>query len=62
MRLSKSHASGAYGGHLSSDTLTENKVPLEELETLKGWVRKSGGSLVGKDFIHCDNTGASAVI
>lgn len=33
----------------------------EDLQTLRGWIKSSGGLLVGKSFVKCDNTGAMAL-
>lgn len=61
VKMSQSHASGAYGVHLSSDTLIRSVVPQEDLMTLRGWINKSGGVEVGKLHVICDNTGALSV-
>lgn len=33
----------------------------EDLQTLRGWIKSSGGICIGSSFIKCDNTGAIAL-
>lgn len=61
--MSQPHPSGAYFVHLQSDRLTKDTLPTEDLETLKGWIRSSGGMKVGNNSMHVytDNIGAYTV-
>lgn len=36
-------------------------VPAEDLQTLRGWIKSTGGVLVGESFVKSDNTGALAL-
>jgi hypothetical protein len=37
------------------------KLEAEELQTLRQWVKSTGGLLVGSSIVKCDNTGAMAL-
>ncbi len=36
-------------------------LPAEELQTLRQWIKSTGGIEVGQSFVKCDNTGALAL-
>ncbi len=42
-------------------TATRETLPAEELQTLRQWIKSTGGLLVGQSFVKCDNTGAMAL-
>lgn len=37
------------------------QLSTEDLQTLRQWVKSTGGLLVGESFVKCDNTGAMAL-
>ena len=37
------------------------ELSAEDLQTLRGWIKSTGGLLVGSSFVRCDNTGALAL-
>jgi hypothetical protein len=37
------------------------ELPAEDLQTLRRWIKSSGGIGVGESFVKCDNTGALAL-
>ena len=60
--ISQSHQSGAYGVHLSTDKLTWFVLSREDCMNLKGWIKSTGGTLVGNNGVmFCENTGAIAL-
>lgn len=63
--LSKARPNGAGFAALSIDVAvgraTKDQLSAEEIETLKGWIRSTGGLLVGNSIVKSDNTGALAV-
>lgn len=61
LAMSQPHPSGAYGIHLASDKLNRETLPAEELQTLRQWIKSTGGLLVGKSIVKTDNTGAMAL-
>ncbi len=42
-------------------TATVETLPAEELQTLRQWIKSTGGLLVGESFVKTDNTGAMAL-
>jgi len=42
-------------------TATVESLPAEELQTLRAWIKSTGGLEVGQSFVKCDNTGAMAL-
>lgn len=58
VKMSKSHANGAYFYHLSSDTLDHFELSKEVLEKLKSELAKTAGSSVGSSFVKTNNSGA----
>lgn len=64
LRMSQSHASGAYFLHLQLDRLNRETLPAEDVQTLRQWVKSTGGPMVGGNNalrIYSDNTGALAL-
>lgn len=39
-------------------TATTFQLDVEDRQTLRQWVKSTGGVEVGSSFVHCDNTGA----
>lgn len=37
------------------------QLEAEDLQTLRGWIKSTGGVEVGASFVKCDNTGAIAL-
>lgn len=42
-------------------TALKETLPAEDLQTLRQWVKSSGGIEVGSSIVKCDNTGAMAL-
>jgi hypothetical protein len=42
-------------------TATRETIAAEDLQTLRQWVKSTGGLLVGESFVKTDNTGAMAL-
>lgn len=42
-------------------TVTVFELPEEDRQTLRQWVKSTGGVKVGSSFVKCDNTGAMAL-
>ncbi len=42
-------------------TASREVLPAEELQTLRAWIKSTGGLLVGKSIVKSDNTGAMAI-
>jgi hypothetical protein len=64
LKMSQAHPNGAYFLHLQLDRLIVETLPMEDVQMLRGWVKSTGGTLVGGDNalrIFCDNTGAIAL-
>lgn len=63
--LSANRAQYANSMHLAACVATKTAVAItldaEELQTLRGWVKSTGGIHVGTSFVKCDNTGALAL-
>lgn len=62
--LSQPHASGAYFLHLQRDKLSRETLPAEDVQTLRQWIKSTGGPMVGGNNalrIYSDNTGAMAL-
>lgn len=63
--LSANRAQYANSMFLSMCVATKTAVAItleaEELQTLRGWIKSTGGTLVGASFVKCDNTGALAL-
>jgi hypothetical protein len=51
--------------HLAACIATKTAVAItldaEELQTLRGWIKSTGGTLVGASFVKCENIGALAL-
>lgn len=45
---------------VASNTATAETLPPEDLQTLRQWIKSTGGLLVG-GYVKCDNTGAMAL-
>lgn len=61
VKLSKPHANGANLAHLVIDRSKVEQLGTEDIETLRGWVRSTGGVEVGSSVLTVDNTGAIAL-
>ena len=61
VRMSQPHSGGAYFIHLSMDKPVFTMVSKEDCQTLRGWVKATGGLEVGESIVKCDNTGAMAL-
>lgn len=61
VKMSQSHAGGAYSVHLQFDKLVTSTLAAEDLQTLRQWVKSTGGVEVGSSLVKCDNTGAIAL-
>jgi hypothetical protein len=59
--LSESRPNGAYFVHLQIGKRTVHALPAEDVQTLRGWIRATGGVEVGESFVKSDNTGALAL-
>ncbi len=46
---------------LVNKTASLFKVAADDLQTLRGWIKSTGGIEVGASFVKCDNTGALAL-
>jgi hypothetical protein len=44
-----------------NNTATTFQLANEDRETLRQWIKSTGGVLVGESFVKCDNTGALAL-
>lgn len=57
--------SGAYFVHLQvPQKRSVHMLPVEDVQTLRGWIKSTGGPLVGGNnalAVNCDNTGALAL-
>lgn len=58
LSLSAPHSSGAYFLHLQTDKLTHETLPAEEVQTLRQWIKSTGGLLVGSSIVQSENIGA----
>jgi hypothetical protein len=57
--MSQSHASGAYGHHMSTDKLTPFSLTDAQLEELKEMLANTAGKSVGSSIVKTDNSGAN---
>ena|ERR1035437_6924905 len=46
---------------VANKTAVAIELPAEELQTLRGWIKSTGGLLVGESFIKCENLGALSI-
>lgn len=58
--MSQPHSSGAYFIHLQEKPVF-SMLAKEDCETLRGWIRSTGGVEVGASLVKSDNTGAIAI-
>ena len=42
-------------------TYSIDTLPVEDLQTLRQWIKSTGGLMVGDSFVKCDNIGALAL-
>jgi len=59
--MSVPHSGGAYFIHLQTDKLKVFDLSIEEIQTLKMWIKSTGGVSVGSAHCYSDNTGAIAL-
>tara|TARA_B100001105_G_C22035039_1_gene291529 strand:+ start:112 stop:462 length:351 start_codon:yes stop_codon:yes gene_type:complete len=62
IHMSKSHPSGAYFHHLSTDVLLEFKLSNVDFEALKLHIASTTGKLVGSRGVLTDNSGAIDIL
>lgn len=59
--MSQPHTNGAHFIHLSLDKPVFTMLSKEDCQTLRQWIKSTGGTEVGSSFVKCDNTGAIAL-
>lgn len=59
--MSQAHSGGAYFLHLQLDKPVFSMLAKEDCQTLRQWVKSTGGLAVGESIVLSDNTGAIAL-
>ena len=63
--ISATHSNGSYSHSLQFDIMQGKAqrfdLPAEDTQTLRQWIKSTGGVLVGSSVVKCENIGAIAL-